>query len=369
MFRIFFLSTIVICLTGLALTAEAQEIRFSASSVDGVPVHVLQVPLNGSGLEVKPALAAGGIRRAESFESFLNRLHPLAAINGTFFSKRTLIPVGYLVANGKILYRGRMGTAIAFRQDGGIDFIRLPRGYGVSWHGYRNVLSCGPTLVWEGRALVLPRMEGFRDPRVLGQATRSALGVRSDNTLLLVVVPKAVSLPRLADIMLTLGSRFAINLDGGSSIGLSLGGRVLHRPGRALTNILLVTRKQSSAVMLASTRVGGPRGLDWRYTGGAVSYRGRLAKKTPAYMTALQWKGGKVTVGPAEDGTDFLEVAGSALPLGWHVELKADGRVTSSVAPPCLVPRACLPKGIEVVNLALVNKNGRVMDRALLAVD
>jgi len=69
---------------------------------------------------------------------------------------------------------------------------------------------------------------------------RAALGLTATNKLLLVTIARPITLSRLAKLMKALGARDAINLDGGTSTAIAYRGRVLHRPGRRLTNVLLV---------------------------------------------------------------------------------------------------------------------------------
>jgi len=341
------------------LAAPSAGIRFTSGPVTGITVDIVHIPLEGSGLEIRPALAAGGVGTAESFDGFLRRHRPLAAINGTFFSKKTLLPVGDVVANGKVLYRGRMGTAIAIRENGGVDFIRLPWGYTVDWSGYRHVLACGPTLVWEGEIALSPRGEGFRDPAVFARRPRSAVGVKADNTVVVVAVRKGASLEQLAAIMRRLGCRYAINLDGGGSVALAVGGKVVHRPSRRLTNVLLVTRKKD----VRRQALALPRGLDWRdrTTAQAPGIRPREGEVPPGAMV-LRWQKGKLILGPSQENPALLKVTGDHLPDGWHVELKSGRLLRGFISPPCTIPMANLmPEGGKM-QVELVDSTGRKID-------
>jgi hypothetical protein len=55
-----------------------------------------------------------------------------------------------------------------------------------------------------------------------------------------VTVKEGVTLRRLAMALQALGAYHAVALDGGTSTAMSFGGRVIARPGRALTNLLVV---------------------------------------------------------------------------------------------------------------------------------
>jgi exopolysaccharide biosynthesis protein len=55
-----------------------------------------------------------------------------------------------------------------------------------------------------------------------------------------ILIVTSASVPQLAEIMLQLGCRDAMNLDGGASSGLWLRGQSIRTPGRLLSNALLI---------------------------------------------------------------------------------------------------------------------------------
>ena len=222
---------------------------------------------------VSPAIAASGRGHCESFAHFVSRLKPAAAVNGTFFSKRTLLPVGDIVIGGRVAHFGGMGTAIAFAADG-VDVVRLPKSRKVDWSEHRAALAGGPLLVWDGYAKPLPGGEGFGDPHVFARAApRTAVGVTKANRLLLVTTVRGSSLAALARALRELGAVYAVNLDGGSSCGMYYKGQMVRGAGRSLTNVLAVHLKQtasgasdrsSQAEVKPRKPLRPPRGLDWR---------------------------------------------------------------------------------------------------------
>jgi hypothetical protein len=241
--------------------AAGSSLDYKRCRVAGVELHVVTADLNDPRVVVKPALARNGVGRDESFGSFISRLQPTAAINGTFFSKRSLRPVGDIVVDGKLVHFGGMGTAIAFADDG-VSFIRLPKSRRVDWSGHRAALASGPLLVWDGFAKPLPGGEGFGDPHVFAQAApRSAIGVTANNKLLLTTTVQGTSLSQLAKAMRALGAVYAVNLDGGSSTAMWHQGRSIRAPRRKLTNVLCVF-----VLPAAPERppLRAPVGLDWR---------------------------------------------------------------------------------------------------------
>ncbi len=79
--------------------------------------------------------------------------------------------------------------------------------------------------------------EGFTEAKILTNAgARSAIGVKADGNVVIITTSAKVS--ELGGIMLSLGCRDAMNLDGGASSGLYSNGKFLTSPGRNLSNVL-----------------------------------------------------------------------------------------------------------------------------------
>lgn len=240
------------------------SVTYTRRTAAGVQLHVLTANLNDPRVVVLPALAAGGIGRSESFASAVKRLRPKAAVNGTFFSKRSLRPVGDIVVGGKLTHFGGIGTALGISAEG-VDFIRLPKSRRVDWTGYQAALAAGPVLVWDGYARTTPGGEGFGDPHVFAHsAPRTAMGITKQNKLLLVTTVGGSSLAKLARAMRELGAVYAVNLDGGSSTAMWYDGRVIRTPRRRLTNFLCVYVKPEP---VRTGELRPPRALDWRSPG------------------------------------------------------------------------------------------------------
>ena len=221
--------------------AGGQHVAYGLRKLQGVSAHVLTVNLREPGVKVSVAVAPGLPGGDEEFASMLRRTRPYAAVNGTFFDKETLRPIGDLVAEGRLLHAGRMGTALAITAEGKAVIRRVEWGRGQDWSLYTTVLGCGPLLLQEGRIDLDPEGERFRDPHVLAASNRSAAGLTPAGKLLLVCVPQPVTLLRLAELMRELGCVDAMNLDGGASMAMYYRGRVVRAPGRRLTNILTVS--------------------------------------------------------------------------------------------------------------------------------
>ncbi len=93
----------------------------------------------------------------------------------------------------------------------------------------------------KGKIWLHPKLEGFKDPSVLGVATRAAIGFpASGKKLILVHFENKISLKQEAQAMKALGCYEAMNLDGGTSRAFAANGKVLISAGRKLTNVIVV---------------------------------------------------------------------------------------------------------------------------------
>lgn len=229
-----------VLLAALLAHVAASPVALSESTVEGVPVRAIRVDLNDPRVRVNVIVAANFPGTDESFASMLAAFKPYAAVNGAYFSKDTLKPIGDIVIDGVLVTTGRMGTAFTIADDGRVDILRVVRHKTMDWSGRRVVLACGPALVLEGEIDVRYEEEGFRDPHVTGRAQRMSLGYTSANKLVLAHIRKPVTFHEQARIMKAMGCFEAMNLDAGASLAMAYNGKVLHAPGRKLTNILAV---------------------------------------------------------------------------------------------------------------------------------
>jgi len=224
----------------VSVSAAPQSISVNYKVVNNFPVKYVAVNLNDPEVTVTTALATRFPTGLESWNSIINRLHPDALINGTYFSLRTNMPVGDIAVGGDLIYRGVVGTALCITPDNRVAFRPGPQQCKPDWHGYQSVLCVGPRLLTDGVETVNAWEEGFRDPHVLGSATRSAVAWRPDNSLLLLTVETNISLTNLAYVCKGLGATQAMCLDGGTSSGLYANGRSVTTPGRSVSNVLVI---------------------------------------------------------------------------------------------------------------------------------
>ncbi len=115
---------------------------------------------------------------------------------------------------------------------------------GASTQDIQLSIGVGPKLVENGRSYGNTdtyAAEGFGSLDTLGDARRMCIGVRYDGRL--VILTAYTSLPELSDIMVAMGCESAINLDGGGSANLFVGGQWLYGPqSRPLNSVLYFTK-------------------------------------------------------------------------------------------------------------------------------
>lgn len=107
---------------------------------------------------------------------------------------------------------------------------------------YPHVMGAGPLLVQRGQIVVNGAQEQFSPAFNSQAASRSAIGLKPDGTLILVAVHNRGSqpgptLPEMARLMTQLGATDALNLDGGSSTSLYLGGTLVDRSPQTAARI------------------------------------------------------------------------------------------------------------------------------------
>ena len=85
-------------------------------------LQVVRVKMS-EGVEIRPVLADRKAGKSEIFSDIVERVRPLAAINGTFFSPE-MTPQGDILVDGNLAVRGHYPNAIAMRNDGRIEFVR-----------------------------------------------------------------------------------------------------------------------------------------------------------------------------------------------------------------------------------------------------
>jgi exopolysaccharide biosynthesis protein len=204
-------------------------------------VNHVTIDLAGGHYRVSPALAATP-DGAESFESMVQRVKPIAAICGAYYD-HNYRPLGDIVIAGKVVCRGCQRQGIGFTAGNKIRFLERRSRSRINWRGCVSGIACGPRLVRAGRLDIDVTRDGFSAAAATKTARRCAVGSTKDGKLILCVVDEQVTLRTLGLVMIELGARDAINLDGGGSCALYSDGKFLVRPTWPMSNILAVCRQ------------------------------------------------------------------------------------------------------------------------------
>ena len=236
----------MLCLVAKSAVAEPpRAVGYEWLIVDGIGVHIVRINLNDKNVCVTPTIAARGRGSAESLGAFVARTHPTAAVTGTFFDMRTLVPIGDIAIGGKVINRGHLSRGIRASRGNLVSFGRRGCDCKEPWPGAGFVLCSGPRLITDGKIAISPKSEGFRDRGLCRRSRRTAVGLTDKNKLVFVAVNTPIYLSTLARIMRQIGCTDAMNLDGGASSALYYRGKTLAKPGRSLTNVLLVYETRS----------------------------------------------------------------------------------------------------------------------------
>lgn len=196
--------------------------------------------------------------------------HAVAAVNGSFFDMDRHHPVLFLRVDGVDVGQTSPGEARLARGDYQYGTLAVDHDHVVilktdtvaRWEEgllYPNLMTARPLLLFEGEVVPLREDLGF----VSDRHNRTAVGIRPDGTVLLVVVDgraseaAGMSLQELQRVMRWLGCHTALNLDGGGSATFyadwggnhgvlncpSDNGRFDHEGERPVSNAVLVMKK------------------------------------------------------------------------------------------------------------------------------
>ncbi|MEB3829435.1 phosphodiester glycosidase family protein [Phormidium sp. CCY1219] len=107
---------------------------------------------------------------------------------------------------------------------------------------YPHILGAGPVLLRHGLMVLDATGEQFNENFSRGKASRSAIGKTERGTLVIATVHNRIdgpgpTLTEMASIMEQLGAIDALNLDGGGSTTLYLGGQLLEHPPRIVPRV------------------------------------------------------------------------------------------------------------------------------------
>ncbi|WP_199295752.1 phosphodiester glycosidase family protein [Trichocoleus sp. FACHB-591] len=107
---------------------------------------------------------------------------------------------------------------------------------------HTQIMGAGPLLVQNRQIVLDAKAEKFSDAFVKERAVRSVIGTNGEGTLMIAAVHNRVggvgpTLAEVAQLTQQMGAIDALNLDGGSSTTLYLGGQILNRPPQTAARV------------------------------------------------------------------------------------------------------------------------------------
>ncbi|MGE5593740.1 MAG: phosphodiester glycosidase family protein [Betaproteobacteria bacterium] len=207
-------------------------------------VDVLEIDSKDPAISVRPVLAgksgAPGLARVSEIAA---REGAIAGVNGVFHAADGT-PLGLVVIDGQLKAPPLMNrTALGIASDGALlmDNVSMDENGNLipDWRtlGVVHAIGGGPRLVKDGKVHITSGEERFKPDVAVGRAPRTAAGITTDGKLLLVAVTGrqayhsiGVTLEELANLMVELGARDAMNLDGGGSSTMVVRDYVMNTP-------------------------------------------------------------------------------------------------------------------------------------------
>lgn len=124
----------------------------------------------------------------------------------------------------------------------GLQLTLSSTAYPAEFNRYSNIIGAGPLLIEQGQVVLDPKTEQFSGALANGKAARSGIGRTANGSILLVAASgsaeeQGITLTEMAQLMAQLGASDALNLDGGSSTTLMLGGQVLNRSPSSMARV------------------------------------------------------------------------------------------------------------------------------------
>lgn len=171
-------------------------------------------------------------------------------VNNITSGKAPIPSDGYVIVTGIESFKDKFEVGDAVDYEFNFSEIEYKNGNSISgkdlssvWKDVTTAVGAGPTLIKDGIITADGKSEGFFEDKILtNRAQRSFIGVTKENKLIIGVV-SSVSIKELAEIAKELELYQAMNLDGGASSGLIYKDKIVHKPGRLLSNAIVITKQ------------------------------------------------------------------------------------------------------------------------------
>ncbi len=237
----------------LEKSAAAQTVIFGKGKIGGISFYKTTVDLTDPNTFISIGLANNASKANtnqssngdEEFSTMVARHKASVVANGTFFAKNAQKTVmGNMVTGGKFVKYSQwenFGTTLGLRAGNKPEMITARVDGKPDWKQHWFSITCGPRLLRQGQIWLQPGIEGFKDPNVLGEGARTAIGFTADGKkLILVNFEVNLTLLKVAQLMKAIGCYEAMNLDGGASRALASNGKIIVPAGRKLTNTIAI---------------------------------------------------------------------------------------------------------------------------------
>ena len=237
LFGLILISIFLVCLISSSI-AKNMSIHYEDKVINGYILNIVWINLKDPRVLVLPIIPNG----KSSINSVINKHKPTTAINGTYFDRKTFLPVSDIMIDKKTYKNVRVGTAIGITSTNEIEFRDAHKNKKYNWsYDFTHVLVGGPRLLTNGKITVYPRGEGFTyGGGIFGKRNRSCVATTKVNYLAFITVKQNIYLSDLAKILKIAGFSNAMNLDGGSSSLLYYrGAMVTGYKGKIANNVLV----------------------------------------------------------------------------------------------------------------------------------
>ncbi|MHB8170609.1 MAG: phosphodiester glycosidase family protein [Thermincolia bacterium] len=176
----------------------------------------------------------------------------------------------------------RIGDRVSYRY----NFNQVTKnGPKVNWDNVRHALGAGPRLLTNGKITVDFTKERMKDPKLTtNKGARSFIGVDKNGLVVMGTVSSA-TVKELAEVAQKIGLINAMNLDGGASSSLYLQGKYLTKPGRLLSNSLVVVKRTTPVVKPPSASDQATKHYE---EGKKLEQNGDLSGAKDKYLAALK---------------------------------------------------------------------------------
>lgn len=222
-----------------ATTKAARPIAYDSFIREKALYHVIKADL-ASGLVNPRAVYKPGLNSSWKLVTGSNAT---VGITGTFFAPASGYPVGDVLVDGDLKVKGYRGSAIGIDYFGNVKIFDTRYKQEFDWSEFRGGIRGAVRLVSNGKVNPNPKAQKFRDRRIWGKASRTAVGLDKNGKLILVATKNSVTLSQLGKAMVSRGVVDAVSMDGGGSTCLYYRGKMVIGTSRGLSNMLVLQEK------------------------------------------------------------------------------------------------------------------------------